>query len=235
MKRVWILTWAMLVLVLTTPLMLVEGADEWVYHTRPEFLTTRFPAEVECQKETQTSSYICLPPQTQPFVRAEVEHIASGKIWTQSFNSTLRVACSEHYCIDQHHDNAGSYPLFSTGEERVLFIIHIGYYIGANPVTGEPMAYQWGTGPKADEYPTPYIRAEAVEAALPTYDVWCDPRSVYCYYTDTHSKEHRLTRSELVYYIKRADSTERCIGEFCYDTRLQVIGLNPHYHLYQHQ
>lgn len=136
-----------------------------------------------------------------------------------------------------------------------------GYYIHMNP-DGNITAYRVGTGPLAEDFLIPMIEndedafyhdlipAGSVLHNAPTitapqgpsmtggyndgtYDLWCDPRGDYCHYTADDGSEYKLTRDELLDYIPLAVDTSDCMMEVCYDTDMEVIGLNPDYHLFR--
>jgi len=135
-----------------------------------------------------------------------------------------------------------------------------GYYLHLND-DDIIVAYRVGTGPLADDFPIPLIEDDAgafyhdlagveetTESAITvsapqgssmsggqtdeTYDLWCDPRGDYCYYTTDDGTGYELTREELTTYIPIAQDTSDCDMEVCYDADMNVIGLNPQYHLY---
>lgn len=68
--------------------------------------------------------------------------------------------------------------------------------------------------------------------ASTTYDLWCDPRGDLCSFTDDEGVKYKLSREYLPQYIPLAEDTNDCFQEVCYDDNMDVIGLNPNYHLF---
>lgn len=61
-----------------------------------------------------------------------------------------------------------------------------------------------------------------------TYDVFCPPHEDRCNIT-VDGVDIEMWRDQLPKYIPIASASKGCYLEFCFNERLQVIGLNPNY------
>lgn len=64
-----------------------------------------------------------------------------------------------------------------------------------------------------------------------TYDVFCPLHKDLCLIT-VDGVDEEIWRDRLPEYIPLATEFKNCYLEFCFNDRLQVVGLNPSYHLW---
>lgn len=182
-----------------------------------------------------------------------------GQIYVETIQRITHADCTGGTCVDT---TTGEYlgKLDYPADSDVWKGLHMdqiqllrGFYLNRDPDTGYVRIYRKGTGPLADTFQVPLIENDAdafyrhTEGMEPvsnttsqettniqkTYTLWCNPRGDFCDYTDDEGIDYRLRREELPEYIPIATDTSDCYMEVCHNTDMEVIGLNPNYHLFR--
>lgn len=161
----------------------------------------------------------------------------------QSGQSTMREESTIELvtCIPQLEkciDNSRNYRGKSNTEKDMKYVVYLDFYIhpGAD---GTDWAYKNGTGPLFGGAPAgtnvvaPLTTSvKATPTANGTYDIWCDPQGDSCDLTIDGGSD-MVSRDRLPVYVPMASDTSNCSMEFCYNSKQDVIGLNPGYALWK--
>lgn len=228
-----------------------EAHASWYYLKTPEFMSDKYPNAYPCTpgdgyngKVTVDCSLSDMPDTITVITKSDYG-VRSKKITT--FDN---VHCLDGICAttqEKVYSGMFSVPDGMRRNIRLRYIpLTIGYYIHRHPENNHIWAWRYGTGPLAEEFPIPYIEHDQGAYYLnvanyqdtvstsghQTYDLWCDPRGDLCSFTDDEGVEYKLSREYLPQHIPLAEDTSDCLQEVCYDDNMDVIGLNPDYHLF---
>lgn len=161
---------------------------------------------------------------------------AYGKVTMQQEPSFEIVTCIR--ISDKCIDNDRNYRGKSITGRDVKYVVFKDFYIYPGD-DGKDWAYKNGTGPlfggasAGNAVVAPATSSvKATPTANGTYDIWCDPQGDSCDLTIDGGSD-QVSRARLPVYVPLASDTSNCTMEFCYDSKQDVIGLNPDYHLWK--
>ena len=161
---------------------------------------------------------------------------AYGKVTMQQESSFEIVTCIR--ISDKCIDNDRNYRGKSITGRDVKYVVFKDFYIYPGG-DGKDWAYKNGTGPLFGGAPAgnsvvapATSSVKATPTATGTYDIWCDPQGDSCDLTIDGGSD-QVSRARLPVYVPLASDTSNCTMEFCYNSKQDVIGLNPTYHLWK--
>ena len=139
---------------------------------------------------------------------------------------------------DKCFDDADTYRGKSVQTKDSRYVVFKDFYVypGAD---GTVWAYRNGTGPlfggasaKTSVVAPTTVSVKATPLADGSYDVWCNPVGDACNITIDGGSDS-VGRDRLPVYMPIAKDTSNCNLEFCYNSKEDVIGLNPGYELWK--
>lgn len=214
-----------------------EAHANIVYVDEPAFMSSQYDDTYPCKKTRNGTGMLLCAEYNAPLTTTTlVRDQATGQQWVRTDKMLVFATCQGGYCVDKNRNMIGR-ATNSTSAFQVGILE--GYYLVMDGQQGT--AHRFGTGPLAQEFPPYTVLAYNYQTVSNTtassdpsvYDLWCDPQGDYCYYTTNDGSEYQLTRDELLDYIPIAQDTSDCMMEVCYNADMDVIGLNPDYHLFR--
>lgn len=161
---------------------------------------------------------------------------AYGKVTMQQEPSFEIITCIR--ILDKCIDNDRNYRGKSITGRDVKYVAFKDFYIYPGG-DGKDWAYKNGTGPLFGGAPAGNVvgapatsTVKATATATGTYDIWCDPQGNSCDLTIDGGSD-MVNRDRLPVYVPMASDTSNCSMEFCYNSKQDVIGLNPGYALWK--